>query len=370
MVQEVLPQVPYVAPSFTIPKMLRKHFLWDRSLYGELSRTAYASVREFFQEHFPGLSGAVPAMVVSPQSFGSLANFHPHLHSVVSLGVFDREGNFHPAPDDIDFAPLEELFRQRTLKMMFQRGKITPERVELLRSWRHSGFHVDARRRLQAEDRKGLQNVLQYMERPPVALERLEYRSDGLVHYTGNYHPSLGRDHQLLPPLDFLALLVHHILLRFQSVIHCYGAASTTLRKRFGWISTPGGSASSAPSAPSVAVIEDDESEFVRLRRRNWARLIKRVWLEDPTLCPRCGKTMKVIAAISSPAQDDVIEKILRCLNLWNPPWLRQRRARGPPVLGPALQPSSEDTPQEPAWSDTIDPPHPEDYPDPPSRDD
>jgi hypothetical protein len=47
------------------------------------------------------------------------------------------------------------------------------------------------------------------MERAPVALERLEYRRDArLVHYRGNWHPSLGRDHQLLPPVDFLALLV------------------------------------------------------------------------------------------------------------------------------------------------------------------
>ena len=32
MVEEVLPQVPYVQLVFTIPKMLRPHFLWDRSL--------------------------------------------------------------------------------------------------------------------------------------------------------------------------------------------------------------------------------------------------------------------------------------------------------------------------------------------------
>jgi len=50
----------------------------------------------------------------------------------------------------------------------------------------------------------------------------------------------------------------------------------------------------------------------VRVRKRNWARLIKKVWLEDPSLCPRCGKPLQVIAAISSPAQDEVIEKILK----------------------------------------------------------
>ena len=43
---------------------------------------------------------------------------------------------------------------------------------------------------------------------------------------------------------------------------------------------------------------------------------------------------MRVIAVISSPAQDDVIEKTLKSMKLWDPPWLRQRatiKARGPP---------------------------------------
>jgi hypothetical protein len=37
---------------------------------------------------------------------------------------------------------------------------------------------------------------------------------------------------------------------------------------------------------------------------------------------------MKVIVAISSPA---IIEKILRHTGQWDPPWLRKRKARGPP---------------------------------------
>jgi hypothetical protein len=43
---------------------------------------------------------------------------------------------------------------------------------------------------------------------------------------------------------------------------------------------------------------------------------------------------MKVIAAICSPEQDDVIEKILKASGRWNPPWSRPRRARGPPASG------------------------------------
>ena len=53
---------------------------------------------------------------------------------------------------------------------------------------------------------------------------------------------------------------------------------------------------------------------------------------------------MKIVAAISSPEQDEVIEKILRHLNLWAPPWKRERKARGPP---PPRRPR-EDTPLRP----------------------
>jgi hypothetical protein len=59
--------------------------------------------------------------------------------------------------------------------------------------------------------------------------------------------------------------------------------------------------------------------------------MIHKTWLCDPELCAGCGQRMKVIAAVSSPAQDAVIEKILRARGEWNPPWLRKRKARAPP---------------------------------------
>ena len=40
---------------------------------------------------------------------------------------------------------------------------------------------------------------------------------------------------------------------------------------------------------------------------------------------------MRVLAAISSPAQDDVIEPILRSRGEWHPPWERQHLPPGPP---------------------------------------
>jgi len=66
-------------------------------------------------------------------------------------------------------------------------GAVTEERVELLRSWRHSGFGVDASRRVAKGERDELESVLQYIDRPAVSLKRLEYRSDGRALYRGNF---------------------------------------------------------------------------------------------------------------------------------------------------------------------------------------
>ncbi len=147
-------------------------------------------------------------MVVAPQSFGSLANFHPHCHALTSLGVVTRDGVFHPAPEDVDFGALEDLFCGELFKTILKKEKITEERIELLRSWRHSGFRVFSERRIAQGERQDLESLLQYMERAPVSLQRLTYFDDEQVLYRGNFHLGLGRDYLPVSGLEFLAMLV------------------------------------------------------------------------------------------------------------------------------------------------------------------
>ena len=145
------------------------------------------------------------------------------------------------------------------------------------------------------------------------------------------------------------------MLLRYEASIRCYGALSTAIRKRLGWIKEE-------PTSPPGVTVVENEGEFLKVRRRSWARLIARAWCENPALCSTCGKEMKILAAITSPAQDDVIERILRTRGEWAPPWLRSRPARGPPSSD-ASHATSED-----AW---IDPPPPDEgYMEAPDGDD
>jgi len=66
------------------------------------------------------------------------------------------------------------------------------------------------------------------------------YKNNGIVHFRGKFNPILQRDYQLVPGVEFLAMLVPHINLKHEIVIRYYGALSTTIRKKLGWIKPAG----------------------------------------------------------------------------------------------------------------------------------
>ncbi len=202
---------------------------------------------------------AVPAMVVSPQSFGDLLVPHSYAHAAVSLGLFRKDGVYFPL-EDLDFSGLEEVFRERFFQGLLRRKKILPETVGKFKSWDHSGFHVGWReRKIEAEDRRNLESLLSYMERPAVSLRRLRYLDDGMVHYQGTrFHPRLGIDHQLLTPLEFLALLIPHVALTYEVTIRSYGALSTTFRRYAGWIQNPPVPRPPPEATPIAAIADPD----------------------------------------------------------------------------------------------------------------
>ncbi len=59
-----------------------------------------------------------------------------------------------------------------------------------------------------------------------------------------------------------------------------------------------------------------DNSPPDKRRKANWARLIQKVYEVDPFECPNCGATMRIMALIDD---TDVIERILKHLNGWDP---------------------------------------------------
>ena len=71
---------------------------------------------------------------------------------------------------------------------------------------------------------------------------------------------------------------------------------------------------------PCILEPEGSSKEY----RKNWARLIQKIYEIDPLTCPKCQGQMRIIAFIED---EEVIEKILKHLGLW------EVKARPPPKV-------------------------------------
>jgi hypothetical protein len=74
--EEILARVPHRHVVLTIPRALRGLFERERRLLGLLARTGYEAIRRAFAA-LVDEPAAVPGVVISIQTFGSFANFHP-----------------------------------------------------------------------------------------------------------------------------------------------------------------------------------------------------------------------------------------------------------------------------------------------------
>ena len=157
---------------FTVPKMLRPYFLRHRELLGDLCRAAWDTVREML---VAGAGEEIrPGMVAVVQTFGERVNFHRHVHALASRGGWRRDGTWVPVAY-ADPGAAEKVFRHHVLSFLKKRGLIDEERVQLLLSWRHTGFSVHNSVVVEPEDPAAVERLIRYIMRPPLALDRLQY---------------------------------------------------------------------------------------------------------------------------------------------------------------------------------------------------
>jgi len=79
--------------------------------------------------------------VVCIQTFAENLRWNPHVHVLLLSGMVNQAGEFLPL-SHWDLPVLSEIFRREVFSMLQSKGLLTEERLQLLCSWRHSGFHV------------------------------------------------------------------------------------------------------------------------------------------------------------------------------------------------------------------------------------
>ncbi len=104
--------------------------------------------------------------------------------------------------------------------------------------------------------------------------------------------------------MEWLAAMCSHIPNKGEQMVRYYGYYSNVSRGRRQKQDRDG-------FIPYIIEPEEDSKEY----RKNWARLIHKIYELDPLTCRKCQGRMKVIGFIEDP---EVIKKILRHLGLWD----------------------------------------------------
>jgi hypothetical protein len=171
------------------------------------------------------------------------------------------------------------------------------------------GFSLHAAVRVEAHDRKRLEQLCRYITRPALSDERVQLNATGQVELKLKTPWRDGTTHLLMSPLEFMQRLAALVprprlhLIRFHGVL----APNAKLRP----LVVPQQPPAKAQAATEAAVAARCEAEPVQAppHRISWARLLKREFDMDMQHCPNCGGgELTIIAAI---LERPVVEKIL-----------------------------------------------------------
>jgi len=176
------------------------------------------------------------------------------------------------------------------------------------------GFSLHAAVRVEAHERKRLEQLCRYITRPALADVRVQFNDAGQVELKLKTPWRDGTTHLVMSPLEFMQRLAALVprprlhLIRFHGVL----APNAKLRS----LVVPQGlpKDEEVPGVAASGVQCEAETAQVRPGRISWARLLKRVFDIDMQHCPNCGAgELRIIVAI---LERPVIEKILSHLGL------------------------------------------------------
>jgi len=317
-----------------------------------------------------GQGGAVTLI----QRFGSAANLNIHLHCLVLDGVYRCDADGSPAFIEADASTDDELNAllhtviARLMKMITRRGVLVedmgqtylaepdadgeeartlrplqaaaityriafaPRSGQKVLTLRYAmpresatrqplcadvdGFSLHAAVRVEAHDRKRLEQLCRYITRPALSDERVQLNAAGQVELKLKTPWRDGTTHLVMSPLEFMQRLAALVprprlhLIRFHGVL----APNAKLRAQVVPQGPPPPGQAPAPTEAAAAAECEVEPVQARPHRISWARLLKRIFDIHMQHCPHCGAgELKIIAAI---LERPVIEKILSHLGL------------------------------------------------------
>jgi hypothetical protein len=270
-----------------------------------------------------GHGGAITVI----QRFGSFLNANLHFHTVIPDGVFEAAADgavrFHalPPPRDDEVQALAARIVRRTQRILARRDgargddeapdalaqaqaesvcaqlALTAERGPATAALACKrlcafvdGFSLHAATEVDAPDRAALERLLRYILRPGISPNRITRRPDGRVEYRFRKPDPTGRTSWVTDGVTLCRRLATLVPPARSHGVRFHGVFSAAHGLRARVVPTPPTSPDPEPSTSPMSGLA---------RRLDWASLLRRVFGDDVTACPRCGEPVRIVAYLS-----------------------------------------------------------------------
>ena len=114
----------------------------------------------------------------------------------------------------------KKIFRFKVLTLLLSKGKITPDHINLLKSWKHSGFQVFCGFRIHPRKKEAMENLARYIIWASFSQERMSYLPEESQII---YRSKDNRQEKIFDALDWLAALTSHIPDQREQMVRYYG---------------------------------------------------------------------------------------------------------------------------------------------------
>ncbi|MBA3393176.1 MAG: transposase [Deltaproteobacteria bacterium] len=336
LVDHILPVVAdYRQWTLSFPRWLRIRLLRDKALVSQVLLVFVRVVAGFHRRRarHRGIAGGQTGAVTAIQRVGSFANANLHFHTLVPEGVWherpDGSLGFHPLPPptDEDVEKITARIVDKIRRLLARRdgdavddepdalADAQAEAVQLPMSLAEppprtsasrrrcafiDGFSLHADTSVDAADRPALERLVRYVLRPLISADRLTARPDGRVEYHFRRPDPSGRTSWVTDGSTWCRRLATLIPPRRSHTTRFHGVLSSAHGWRSRVVPSPT-AAQPASTSTSTSTSTPPTSSAMLARRLDWAALLRRVFGDEVTQCPRCGDALRVLAFITDP---------------------------------------------------------------------
>jgi hypothetical protein len=389
LAERVLPVAPYRHWVLAFPMQVRFHLARDEGLLTRLRAIFVRSVRGwlFARARATGIARPLFGAVAFTQRFSSRLMLYPHVHCVIPDGVFAEQEDgalvFHeirPRDEDVSRIAARIVKRSRKILEALETDMIDPDELDRVRGQASQGelalkvvpveaveqtrgrllsnvggFSLQAQRRLHQNDRPGLEFLLRYVLRPPLALERMRELPNGKIEIGLKRPLSSGVATIELTPMALMRRLASIVAPPNSRDTTYYGILATHSKNRSKVVRPRRKDAEDCRTHPGL---EERAGPVVQIREEDtfesaadesyipWATLLKRVFGFDALRC-ECGGRMSVKQYVTH--EEKIRENLERLGFREEPPRVAKARITGdghdvdPPSLCDGVDPPASD---------------------------